>query len=347
MLTLVGKLKVGIVLMLMTATTFFHYFTVLTGHYYYIFYREMYFFPLVLAGFWFGLRGALATSIAITMAYLPLTVMYWNHFSTDDLTRVVEIILYNAIAIVMGVLKDREQQQHEELIKAESLAAMGKAVSSAAHDLKTPLIAIGGFANLVMSRLGKVVDNPQKAPEVIEDAQAKLAIVVKETARLEKMVRQMLDFSRPLELRKSEQKIIEIIEESVALVESSAKAREVEIILEATHNLPSTSLDPERFKQVLVNLLMNAVQASPQGERVSVRSFVNGEKLVVEVTDCGCGIPVEKRSEMFNPFFTTKKDGTGLGLPIVKKIVEAHGGQVEILDNRPQGLTFRIIIPMG
>lgn len=318
----------------------------LTGHHYYIFYRELYFFPLVLAGFWFGLRGALLISITITVAYLPITIMSWDHFSTGDLTRLVEIILFNTIAIVMGVLKDREQQRHKQMVMAESLAAMGRAVSAAAHDMKTPLIAIGGFTNLVISRLRRIDNDVVNAPAIITDAQEKLAIVVKETGRLENMVKEMLDFSRPLQLQKSQENIGRIIEESAALVETSASAKKLKIINQTASDLPPASIDPNRFKQVLVNLLMNAIQASPPGEQVTVVGLVKGTKLTIDVSDCGCGIPVEKRSEIFNPFFTTKKDGTGLGLPIAKKIVEAHDGRLQILANHHAGVTFKITIPL-
>lgn len=341
-----SKYKVLIVLLFIAATTFFHYFTVLTGHHYYIFYRELYFFPLVLAGFWFALRGALLTSILITAAYLPITIMYWDRFSTDDLTRVVEIIMFNAIAVIIGVLKDREQQRQKQLVMAESLAAMGRAVSAAAHDMKTPLIAIGGFTNLVISRLAKAAQGVDETPEIITDAREKLAIVVKETGRLEGMVREMLDFSRPLQLQKSKEDINRVIEQSVALVGSSARARRVSVISETARDTPFAFIDADRFKQVLVNLLMNAIQASPEGEEVKVTSFAQGPQLIIDIKDCGCGIPVDKRAEIFDPFVTTKKEGTGLGLPIAKKVVQAHDGQLEIIDNEGHGVTFRITIPL-
>jgi len=319
---------------------------VLTGHHYYIFYRELYFFPLVLAGFWFGLRGALLTSIAITLAYLPITIIYWDHFSTDDLTRVVEIVLFNTIAIIIGILKDRERERYHQLVMAESLAAMGRAVSAAAHDMKTPLIAIGGFTNLVISKLRKIDQGTGEAPEIITDVQEKLAIVIKETERLENMVKEMLDFARPLPLQKSKENLRQIIEESAAIVEASASTKQIRIVNQTGEDLPPASIDPDRFKQVLVNLLMNAIQASPPGEQVTITGFAKAANLAIDVTDCGCGIPLDKRAEIFDPFFTTKKEGTGLGLPIAKKIIDAHGGKLEIVDNQHTGLSFRITIPL-
>jgi signal transduction histidine kinase len=101
-----------------------------------------------------------------------------------------------------------------------------------------------------------------------------------------------------------------------------------------------------RMKQVFINLVTNAIQASPKGGEVVVSNYANGNSLAIDVSDCGCGIPTDKRLEIFSPFFTTKKEGTGLGLPIVKKIVEAHRGSVEIFDNPGKGITFRVTIPI-
>ncbi|MHC1724905.1 MAG: PAS domain-containing sensor histidine kinase [Syntrophobacteraceae bacterium] len=104
--------------------------------------------------------------------------------------------------------------------------------------------------------------------------------------------------------------------------------------------------DPMRMKQAIENLLMNAIQASPEGSAVSIRTHCGRRGLIVEVIDSGPGLPKEKREEVFSPFYTTKKEGTGLGLPIVRKIVDAHGGKVRIIDNKGQGLIFRIEIPI-
>ncbi len=102
-----------------------------------------------------------------------------------------------------------------------------------------------------------------------------------------------------------------------------------------------------RTEQVLINLLMNAVQASPEGETVIVSTSQEGGYVRIDVTDCGCGIPHEQKEEIFTPFFTTKKEGTGLGLAIVKKIIQAHEGDLEVLDNPEQGVTFRVLLPTG
>jgi PAS domain S-box-containing protein len=220
------------------------------------------------------------------------------------------------------------------LREAENLAAIGRALSSVAHDMKIPLVAIGGFSRLVQGHLSE--DSPDRE---------KLEIILNETERLEKMVRDMLDFSRPLALEKRRINLDAAVKESLQIVESIAREKGVSFSYEDLKDFQEIVLDPARFKQALINVLMNAVQASPEGERVVVRTRKKGAFVLIDVSDRGPGIPPEKRKEIFYPFMTTKKGGTGLGLPIIKKIVEAHEGKVEILEDTGVGTTFRLSFP--
>ena len=129
------------------------------------------------------------------------------------------------------------------------------------------------------------------------------------------------------------------------MVESSIHEKTVHIQRQSSPNLPLIAVDAMRMKQVVINLVMNAVQASPEGETVIVGSHYRGENLVIDVVDHGSGIPPEKRDEIFYPFVSSKKEGTGLGLAIVRKIIEAHKGQVRVFDNPESGVTFRVFIP--
>ncbi len=231
----------------------------------------------------------------------------------------------------MWKLVQRERAE-KKLRETESLAAIGRALSGVAHDMKTPLIAIGGFTGLVQR------DLPENDPK-----HARLDIVMKETRRLESMVKDMLDFSRPLELHRFEEDIAGIVDECIELTKRLAEEKKVTV--QKTISVNSVSLDPIRMKQALINLITNAVHASPDGETVTVSCFEEKENFKLDVIDHGPGIPHEKRDKVFLPFFTTKKEGTGLGLAIVKKIVEAHRGSLLILDNPDRGLTLRIVVP--
>ena len=234
-----------------------------------------------------------------------------------------------------GMWKLIQRERAEKALReSESLAALGKALSGLAHDMKTPLVAIGGFTRLV-----------QKHMREDTASRKKLDIVIQETERLESMVREMLDFSRPLQLHRSPEDIHRLMQESLRLIKTMARKRRISLSNQAPHIPFSAFIDPLRMKQVLINLATNAVQASPEGGTVVVRSYLEKSSLIIDVVDRGCGIPPELREEIFSPFFTTKKGGTGLGLAIVRKIVEAHQGYLQILDNPEGGLTFRVVIP--
>ena len=307
------------------------------GHrYLHIFYRELYFLPIVLAAFWFGLHGALATSLTITALFVPFTLIHWQNLSPDDFSLAMDKLLYNIVAVVLGLLTDRERAQHERMLDAENLAGMGKAVASVAHDMKTPLIAIGGFSSSVQKKLEK--DDPNYG---------KLDIVIEETRRLENMVKQMLDFSGPLELDRSQADINKLVQDSIVVVSKTPEGSRVRIDMHLPNDLPPVSFDVMRMKQALINLLMNAIQASPEGETVTVSTYQKSSYVGIDLSDNGCGIPPGQKEKIFAPFCTTKKGGTGLGLPVTKKIIQAHDGRLELLDNAERGITFRILLPMG
>jgi two-component system sensor histidine kinase HydH len=330
------RTKIIYVASLICAIAFSQYYTDLNDHRLHIFYQSLFFLPVVLAGFWFGLRPALITSLTITVILLPFTFIHWNGFSAGDFNNVMEMVLYNSLALILGILKEQEKVEQRRLQEAQSLAAMGKAVSSLAHDLKTPLIAIGILTHFMRKRLKEG-----------DPGQEKLDLIIGEVQRLEKMVEEMLDFSRPLELHQSEKDVNQLVNQSMEVVAPIAQKKNIELRNEASQSGLSISIDELRLRQVLINLLMNAVEASPEGEIVKILHYKKKRNLFIEVIDCGCGVPERMRKEIFAPFFTTKQGGTGLGLAIAKKVVEAHRGYLEVFNNREKGATIRIAIPLG
>ncbi len=328
------KTKITLIVILVAGISILHYSTDKSQYYYHVFYSELYFLPIVLAGFWFGLRGALAASFGITACYVPFVYWHWHGFSPDDFDRILSLALYNSAAVLIGVLKDREMVIHKRLLQAEGLTAMGKSLAAAAHDMKAPLVAIGGFTRQVLKKIGK--NDP---------AHDKLAFVIKETTRMETMIRDMLDFSRPLEVRLSHGDLNEIVEDCISIVNETARKKGITVKCMLSRDLPAVAFDAIRMKQVIVNIALNAVEASPEGGIVTMRTSNATHGLIIDVVDCGCGISLDHRTEVFDPFYTTKKEGTGLGLPIVKKIMEAHEGSLKILDNSPKGIIFRVMLP--
>jgi len=324
-----------LVALLVLGITALIYATQITILPYHIFYRELYFLPIILAGFWLGLRRALLISFSISFLYTPFVIIHWQGLSPSDIDRIMEIFLYNIDAFILGFLRDRQLSEYQRNLELERLAAMGTAVSGVAHEMKTPLVAIGGFSKMVQRKFQE--DDP---------SYKKLDIVLQEARRLENMVKEMLDFTRPLKLDRSEEDLNNVVERGLAVVGRMAEDRKVALELNLDRDLPLIPLDILRMEQVVINLVNNAIQASPDGEKVVVSTLRISEYAAIEVIDCGCGIPIEQRENIFTPFFSTKKEGTGLGLPIVKKIVESQNGRVELSDNPGGGIIFRVLLPM-
>lgn len=313
-----------------------HYFTHPAKAYHHAVYRMTFYIPLILGGLWFGLKGALIVSAAAFILFTPYMIMHWQGLSIEDFDKVLEGLIYFATTIILGLLVERERKEHKARLTNESLAAVGKAVSEIAHDMKTPLMAIGGFSRQVTRGLD--ADNP---------AQKKLEIIVQETSRLESMVKEMLDFGKPLVLNRSEAALNDLIRECLEMSEPVAKEAGIELEFHETPlSPPSISLDKPRIKQVLLNLITNAIQASPAGEKVTISASLLKNAILIAVSDRGCGISEEQRENIFQPFFTTKGSGTGLGLPIVKRIVEAHGGDISFTINPEKGVTFQVSLPL-
>ncbi len=328
------RVKIVLIVTLVIGVTLLHYASDKQRYYDLVFFGELYFLPIVLAGFWFGLSGAVATSLSITACYSPFIFIYWQGFSPVDFDRILSVILYNSSGVLIGILKQRERAAQQRLLQDEGLVAIGKSLAAVAHDMKSPLIAIGGLTRQALKKLEK--NNP---------ARERLVLALKETVRLEAMMRDMLDFSKPYEVKRSPGNLNALVEDSMAIVGETARSRAVTVECMLSDSLPPVAFDAVRIKQVIVNLAVNAVESSPEGNVVTVRTFSDDHQVVLEVIDCGPGIAHDHRKRVFDPFFSTKKAGTGLGLAIVKKIVSEHNGGVEIADNLSGGTIFRVMLP--
>lgn len=328
------QIKAVVIALMIGGILSMHYFTLHDMRYHHAFYRMLFYVPLVLGSTWFGMKGAMYVCVSVSMLFLPHAMTQWQEFSFEDFIRLLEGVLYIFIAFILGYLVEKERKKHRALLRTESLAAVGKTVSEIAHDMKTPLMAIGGFARQVSRKLGKGDPNHKK-----------LDIIIQETTRLESMVGEMLDFGKPMKLQLTDTNLNELVLDSIKVAKPLSKKAGVELKTDLADSLPAMALDVPRVKQMLLNLITNAVQASPEGEHVLVRTRPGNPGVVLEVVDDGSGIAEEHHESIFHPFFSTKKGGTGLGLGIVKKIVETHGGEISFHPNAEKGVTFTVRFP--
>jgi signal transduction histidine kinase len=235
---------------------------------------------------------------------------------------------------------DQLARAQEELVKRERLAALGELAAVVAHEVRNPL--------------GVIFNSLRSLTRVLKpsgDAAMLLDIVGEEADRLNRIVGDLLDFARPSEPSLQPEPLEAVLASAVDAAVSAAAANGVKIDLRTGPRLPKAAVDARMLRQALLNLVINAVQAMPRGGTVTIEASEEttpqGQPVArIQVSDTGPGIPPELAERIFQPFFTTKAAGTGLGLAVVKRIVEAHRGEVA-LDSRPgKGAHFTLRLPL-
>lgn len=229
------------------------------------------------------------------------------------------------------------RETQERLIQGEKMAALGETAASVTHELRNPLVCIGGFAR----RLANVLPEASREREYSE-------IIVREVRRMEEMLTNILAFSKKQMLCISECDIIKMLDEVLILEDDSLRKGNIRLVREFGEDVPPVQGDVQKLRQVVINLIDNARQAMPEGGSLVVRAYstvLRGDRAAaVEIEDTGGGIPVTILRNIFNPFFTTRKQGTGLGLSIVHRILEHHRGEIEV-QNTELGARFVLRLP--
>jgi signal transduction histidine kinase len=230
---------------------------------------------------------------------------------------------------------DELARTQAELVRHERLAALGELAAVMAHEVRNPLGVI--FNSLTTLK---------RLLHPTGDAEMLLTMVGEEADRLNRIVADLLDFARPYELTKKPIAIEPIIASAIDAATKSLHTPAVTVTTAIPNALPLFPVDAHFLRQGLVNLLINAVQAMPKGGTVTVAASIQNDWLVIEVSDEGVGLSARAAEKMFQPFFTTKATGTGLGLAVVKRIVDAHLGEVSARVNASgRGTTFRCRFP--
>jgi signal transduction histidine kinase len=229
----------------------------------------------------------------------------------------------------------QEHDLAEQVRRSGRLAILGEMVATVTHEIRSPLALIGGFARQVA-----------KEPGLNEKAQHKLEIIIQEVGRLESILNELGDLSRPQKYNWQEIDLGQVVAHVGELMDPQLKGQKCKLTVIRHPNLPLIMADRDRLSQVLINLLNNAMQAGEGQPQVEVEVGPNGAGgVLLEVRDQGGGILPQIKDKLFTPFFTTKEGGTGLGLPVARRIVEEHGGKIEMEDNDRGGATVRITLP--
>ncbi len=227
------------------------------------------------------------------------------------------------------------KELEEQLRRSERLASLGRLAAGVAHEIRNPLGSIKGFATILAGR-SQQDERSLEITRVMKD----------EVDRLNRVVTELLEFARPTEIEKRLYPCRQILEHTLQLVKSDAEHQSVVIEWQVVPDDLEAALDLDRFSQLLLNLYLNALHAMEQGGALKVQAYLESEAVVFSVEDTGAGIEADDLPHIFDPYFTTKARGVGLGLANAHKIVEAHGGTITVSSNPGEGATFVVRLPL-
>ncbi len=240
--------------------------------------------------------------------------------------------------IWVALFRDITEQKtvEERLQRQEKLSALGELAAGVAHEIRNPLNAIGMIAQRFRREF--------IPKEGREEYQKLTELVISEIQRVNQIIQQFLKFARPPKLNRTKASIDDFLREILGLVESQAQAGGVQLEFDLQANT-TISFDQNLLKQAFLNLLQNALEATPAGGRIQLKSLATNRTVEIEVSDTGKGIPKDQLPKIFDFYFSTKHSGTGIGLSLVNQIISAHGGSIEVTSEEGEGTTFFISLP--
>jgi len=328
-------------------------------------FQRLYYIPIILAAVWFGFRGGLSSAILVSILYAPHILFQWGGHLTMELEKYLEIILYNVVGGITGLLSQKERDRASQLQetargleesneqlrrqadlileiegqmrRAEKLSVLGELSAAFAHEIRNPLGAVKGAAEILR-------DDYRPGDRKYEF----LEILVSETERLDRVVEDFLRLARPRAAEPGECDVMEELRNMITLLSTEARRRGVALELEPS-TLPAIRGDREKLRQAFLNIILNGLQATPSGGSVTIcacseKDETTGDRVEIRFTDTGVGIDADIRARMFDPFFTTKEGGTGLGLAITEKIIAGHGGSIGVESEPGRGTTVKVTL---
>ena len=239
------------------------------------------------------------------------------------------VILFRDITEILHPKKEMERSQR--------LASLGSLAAGVAHEIRNPLSSIKGFATFFRERYRDNQEDRQTAE-----------IMIQEVERLNRVISQLLEFASPMDLTRKRTSLQEIIQHTLKIIEGQVKEKNITIDVNIGSEPGDVFIDPDKIKQVLLNLYLNAIGAMEHGGSLGVTLYPHNDGMVrIDISDTGTGIDETNLPRIFDPYFTTKPSGTGLGLAIVHRIVEAHEGEIRVESKPEKGTTVSVFLPVG
>jgi two-component system sensor histidine kinase HydH len=226
------------------------------------------------------------------------------------------------------------RQIENEVTRSRHLNSIGSLAAGVAHEIRNPLSSIKGFAVYFKERL-----SGNKEDEKTAD------IMIQETERLNRVISQLIEFARPLELKKEKVQFVELVQHTIKLIAADAQKNKISVELDVDADLPEVAVDPDKIKQVLLNIFLNSLAALKEGGKLTIEFAPMADNVAVIISDTGIGIEKTDLPSIYDPYFTSKPAGTGLGLAIVQKIMEAHGGRINVESIVGKGTKVSLYFP--
>jgi len=241
---------------------------------------------------------------------------------------------YRHLSEQLGTVYEKVQANFEGMKRAERLSALGQLSAGLAHEIRNPLASISGAAAILRR-------NPSLDPKQTKC----VGIITSECERLDGLLTSFLNFARPRAPRLQLVELAAVLDSALALADHGVRGKTVHFERQLGPELPLVECDPEQLEQVLLNLMLNAIEASPDGGTVTLAASAAGGHVSINVIDRGHGVAPAHVDRLFDPFFTTKEHGTGLGLPVAHQIMRQMGGSLQARGNTDKGMTFSVILP--
>lgn len=313
---------------------------------------RLYYVPILVSAYWFGVSGGLIVAAIAAMVYVNRAVGFAE---TLDPARVAEVVIFHLFGLVVGLLANaqrrsteryrdaaatleeanlRLRESHEHIRRIDRLKTLGEVATGIAHEVRHPLASIGGALEIIQARA-------QAATPEFEFSTLAMA----EVQRLDGLVWEFLRYARPHDPELRPTRVDDVVAQVATLLRVEADRAGVRLEMDLRSGGFDALIDPLQIEQVLLNIVLNGIQATPAGSAVRIAMRHEDGAIHIDVTDQGGGIAPENLPRIFSPFFTTREKGTGLGLAIAQRIVMAHEGQIEIVDTSAAGTRVRVTLP--
>ncbi|MDP1990450.1 MAG: HAMP domain-containing sensor histidine kinase [Syntrophales bacterium] len=326
------KARLAVVFLMIAVVTVLHYSTMGSHVGYHTLYREFYFIPIILMSFWYGLKKGLYTAVFVIFLYLPHIFMTWTAQPGVNLGNLLQIIVFILVAVATGHLSDREKERHRSIIEAQKLATLGRATLAMTSELQVVLKSLRTLESSSLPLADRSLN------ETMRGAIEKISIL-----------NEILSKFRPGQ-EDRQKDFVEIggaIERACEKVGKLAKARGITVKTQVDANFGMLRINREDLIWILEELIKNAIEHSENGTTVTIRANRFEDRHEIAVTDQGRGITPENLSKIFVPFYTTKENGTGLGLSVCRKMMRDNEGDVLVESKPGEGSTFTLVFPQA